>query len=100
MRSVSHATPQLDNHFVKTYSLAATAKMTASLLVLSGDDIQQLVRTAVKPGEVVRIMARVFELVSGSKIGEGMVSINSPWSCIVTWCSCMWVHVAENGLLF
>lgn len=51
--------------------------MTSSLLVLSADDVQHLVRTALKPDEVIRCMARVFELVSGSEIGEGAVSAHN-----------------------
>lgn len=49
--------------------------MPSSLLVLSGDDVQHLVRTSLEPAEVVQCMARAFELVSGSEIGEDMVSL-------------------------
>lgn len=49
--------------------------MTAPLLILSGDDVQHLVQTALDPYEVVRCMARTFELVSGSGIGVGVVSL-------------------------
>ncbi|KAJ1303543.1 hypothetical protein OPQ81_011727 [Rhizoctonia solani] len=45
--------------------------MRSELLILSSDDIQYLMRTALKPEEVVQCMARVFEMVSGSEIGEG-----------------------------
>jgi hypothetical protein len=48
--------------------------MKTSLLILSGDDVQYLVQTALDPREVVRCMARTFELVSGSEIGVGVVS--------------------------
>ena len=48
--------------------------MTAPLLILSGADVQHLVQTALDPREVVRCMARTFELVSGSEIGVGVVS--------------------------
>ncbi|CUA69016.1 hypothetical protein RSOLAG22IIIB_08267 [Rhizoctonia solani] len=48
--------------------------MKSELLILSNDDVQHLVRTALKPEEVVKCMARVFEMVSGSEIGEGVTS--------------------------
>jgi len=48
--------------------------MAAPLLILSGDDVQHLVQTALDPREVVRCMARTFELVSGSEIGVGVNS--------------------------
>jgi len=48
--------------------------MKTQLLILSGDDIQHLVQTALDPREVVQCMARTFELVSGSEIGEGVSS--------------------------
>lgn len=57
--------------------------MTAPLLVLSGEDVQHLVQTALDPREVVRCMARTFELVSGSEIGIGVVS--SVVELFLTW---------------
>lgn len=48
--------------------------MPSPLLVLSGDDVQHLVHTSLEPAEIIRCMARAFELVSGSEIGEGVTS--------------------------
>ncbi|KAH7336753.1 hypothetical protein B0J17DRAFT_700161 [Rhizoctonia solani] len=48
--------------------------MKSELLIISADDVEHLIRTAVKPEEVVQCMARVFEMVSGSEIGEGVTS--------------------------
>lgn len=48
--------------------------MKSKLLILSDKDVQDLVRTALKPEQVVKCMARVFEMVSGSEIGAGVVS--------------------------
>ncbi|KAG9120850.1 hypothetical protein FRC07_003492 [Ceratobasidium sp. 392] len=48
--------------------------MKTSLLILSGEDVEHLVQTALDPREVVQCMARTFELVSGSEIGEGVNS--------------------------
>ncbi|KEP47824.1 ornithine cyclodeaminase/mu-crystallin [Rhizoctonia solani 123E] len=48
--------------------------MKHEILILSADDVQHLVLTALKPEEVVKCMARVFEMVSGSEIGEGVTS--------------------------
>ncbi|KAG8785418.1 hypothetical protein FRC12_017604 [Ceratobasidium sp. 428] len=48
--------------------------MKNSLLILSGDDVEHLVQTALDPREVVQCIARTFELVSGSEIGEGASS--------------------------
>ncbi|CAE7192682.1 unnamed protein product, partial [Rhizoctonia solani] len=48
--------------------------MRSELLILSGDDVQNLVRTALESEEVVKCMARVFEMVSSSEVGEGVSS--------------------------
>ncbi|CCO34781.1 Thiomorpholine-carboxylate dehydrogenase OS=Homo sapiens GN=CRYM PE=1 SV=1 [Rhizoctonia solani AG-1 IB] len=45
--------------------------MKSELLILSADDIEHLVHTALKPEDVVQCMSQVFEMVSGSEIGEG-----------------------------
>ncbi|EUC66240.1 ornithine cyclodeaminase/mu-crystallin family protein [Rhizoctonia solani AG-3 Rhs1AP] len=52
--------------------------MKSELLVLSADDVQRLVRTALKPEKVVQCMARVFEMSSSTEIEEPYLSTLSP----------------------
>ncbi|KAF8713218.1 Ornithine cyclodeaminase/mu-crystallin family, partial [Rhizoctonia solani] len=46
--------------------------MKSELLILSAGDVQHLIRTALNPGELVLCMSQMFEMVSGSEIGEGV----------------------------
>ncbi|GAB1520925.1 hypothetical protein RhiTH_004014 [Rhizoctonia solani] len=46
--------------------------MKSELLILSAGDVQHLIRTALNPGELVQCMSQMFEMVSGSEIGEGV----------------------------